>query len=189
MFAGRDLVSEKATTGVAAQVPQAAAGSKRKQMTHKETFDAAVGLSSTLVSEGYAMVLDDSCCDHLMAQLSEQDLKMAQALPGIYWLIGEVDCKPAFKQEKTADDNAPNSYELLLFWYGGHEKGWYIAKEFFENNDDYNTAQNGSVVFAWCGQSDAPEKVHIPYWTKKATTGAAIISATRFLMQRMHCNL
>ena len=88
---------------------------------------------------------------------------------GRYHQIGRYGGQRCFRQEAVADGN-PNNMKLFL-WFNASEKdgGWYISSGI------------GAAANHICWSKDFQQKLHCPYWAKKANVGLVVLSQAQFV--------
>ena len=73
-----------------------------------------------------------------------------------------------------------------LFFFNGKEKGWYIGKVVWQDEQGFKSAEavDGTIV-AWLGYGKYPEKIHLPYSDKKPLKGATIVTYSQMCNDRI----
>ena len=97
---------------------------------------------------------------------------------GVYWQFGEVNSKPAYRQERVDHNNI-----VFFLWFFEHiaEGGLYISEYMWCDLQESKLMQReGHIPLAWIGTMGLPlshdAKVHMPFNAKKPRVGLTLTS-------------
>ena len=65
----------------------------------------------------------------------------------------------------------------------GDQAGWYVATEYMETHK--NVQAKPEAMYAWLGTGEAPYKMHMPFWCKKALQHSNVVTIVQFHMARI----
>ena len=126
--------------------------------------------------QAVTMTIDETSLDFVTLKTESKDsdkwMAAARSIPGLFWLLGEYDGMPIYRQEAQDDPAAPNGRQLYIFAWHGKDPGWYIATSFWTTVAEMNAMADASII-AWSkipssGDLAPPSSWHVPVWSKKA---------------------
>ena len=140
----------------------------------KEQFDGAKAEPDLGMPQGFVVQIGELDYDLFKETMDEAELFKAAQVAGVYWLIGDNGTKPVYKNPEN---------ELQLFYMPGDQAGWYVATEYMETHK--NVQAKPEAMYAWLGTGEAPDKMHMPFWSKKALQHSNVVTIVQFHMARI----
>ena len=154
--------------------PPGAGGCQRIVLTNEQVQNTK-SMFLPNICDAIVVCVGETAAETLLSTYKDDSKTIASLLDsmqGIYWVIGFHNAHPIYKQETT--EGMPENPQLLIHWVDtpSHEEGWYCSSGLWTSKKE----QDEVAMVAWLGKGDPlPEKVHVPFWSKKASGGVSIM--------------